>query len=627
MSPFRGSKGASRAGGSTTTTVTSIPRSRFSLERDDPLALAIAPDQDESTDARSARIAREDEQKRVSDEIDKMLEQEAKEKRKSARLVNELQILLLGPTGAGKTTFLKQCRLMYDLKGLDAEREANRLVILLNIVHTARTLLSILEGDTAASGQSSGLDSSSSFSPAPTLSERPLSPSGREIPAFGAPRNEQEANYRRRIRLAPLLGLESQLRESLGVIATGPSAGSLSAHAQDRTLAGEGVQKLDWRDAAPVNGVNDNHYRSNSIDPASPTSNGIPNGLVAGVNGSAQGEDVVMQNGTSAESGSSSPTTARRNQVRSRAASPAGVVDNEPLFHPGFAEKLGSIAFGQGKEGRRARAQGTKPTSGTSTDGQFLAGPDDPIHLLAALREEVEDLWKEAVDRGLIAGEGPKSNSPGGLELSESARYFLSSLGRIASANWKPTDDDMLNVRVRTLGIEQHTLQITPTQIYRICDVAGARGVKHSWAPYFEGAAALIFIFATSDYNVCDPRNKLANRLSDALDLFHDIATNKILENVTMIVFMNKIDLLRKKLKSGLYPLEDYLKGFPGGTKSKDVLLFIQSKVEERHATRKRHSPLYCYATQANDQKSIKFIVSAVNDVLMRGTLTASGLL
>lgn len=78
---------------------------------------------------------------------------------------------------------------------------------------------------------------------------------------------------------------------------------------------------------------------------------------------------------------------------------------------------------------------------------------------------------------------------------------FLTSLGRIARPDWLPTDDDILvgrsehvprtesktgsapqNVRVRTLGIEQHFLQITPTQIYRICDVAGARGVKHSWA-------------------------------------------------------------------------------------------------------------------------------------------------
>ena len=59
--------------------------------------------------------------------------------------------------------------------------------------------------------------------------------------------------------------------------------------------------------------------------------------------------------------------------------------------------------------------------------------------------------------------------------------------------------------------------------MYRVCDVAGARGVKHSWAPYFEGAASLIFICAISDYTVCDPNNLQANRLADALELFQDI--------------------------------------------------------------------------------------------------------
>ena len=49
-----------------------VTRSRFSLDRDasaDPLSLAIAPEADETSEARVARIAKEEEDKRISDEV------------------------------------------------------------------------------------------------------------------------------------------------------------------------------------------------------------------------------------------------------------------------------------------------------------------------------------------------------------------------------------------------------------------------------------------------------------------------------------------------------------------------------------------------------------------------------
>ena len=52
--------------------VKAVTRSRFSLDRDwgaDPLALAIAPEADETAEARATRLAREEEEKRVSDEV------------------------------------------------------------------------------------------------------------------------------------------------------------------------------------------------------------------------------------------------------------------------------------------------------------------------------------------------------------------------------------------------------------------------------------------------------------------------------------------------------------------------------------------------------------------------------
>lgn len=44
---------------------------------------------------------------------------------------------------------------------------------------------------------------------------------------------------------------------------------------------------------------------------------------------------------------------------------------------------------------------------------------------------------------------------------------------------------------------------------------------------------------------------------------------------------------------------------FPGGTKSQEVLSFLQGLVEHRHP-KERKKPLYIFATQANDTNSIQ---------------------
>jgi hypothetical protein len=72
-----------------------------------------------------------------------------------------------------------------------------------------------------------------------------------------------------------------------------------------------------------------------------------------------------------------------------------------------------------------------------------------------------------------------------------------------------------------------------------------------------------------------------------------------------IIAFLNKVDILRKKIKSGLYPLERYLPTYQGGTRSQEVLSHMQALVENRHP-KERKRPLYIFATQANDTKSIQ---------------------
>lgn len=279
-------------------------------------------------------------------------------------------------------------RLSYDVKGINAERgasffrflrcrspdfepsvssaEATRLVIILNIIQSTQALLSLIEEDTASIASDAD----------PSTTRPPLSPGSRDPLA---PLTPSESNYRARLRLAPLLGLEGQLREALGVIASGPSALSISAHAVGWGQ-NDAVQSPEWQESKPLSTVEEI-----SVNSRAP------------------------------------PSVGGRRNIRSRNASPS----REPIFAPGFAEKRGVFGFGNGKESRRAKAQGSARGSGATMgeDGSFLAGNDDPVHLLAALKDEISGVWKEAISRGLVAGEGPlKGRSYGGFDMPESAR-------------------------------------------------------------------------------------------------------------------------------------------------------------------------------------------------------------
>lgn len=232
-------------------------------------------------------------------------------------------------------------------------------MILLNICSTVRTLLNLLEENVSAD----------------SAEARPLSPGGQ-------PRSPQEALAVRRLRLAPLLGLEAPIREMLGAVNTGPSANSFAQQA------------------------------------------------VLPVDGQLEYGDPISREEVTAGTRSTSPDTRRKAQNGSRAGSPAPSDADEPILPQGYRQRIGQLAFGNGKESRRAKAQQgenghhsvVETSKNWAADGTFVAHKDDPIHLVEALRPEVESLWDETVQRGLISGEGPLQGKLGGWEPSESAR-------------------------------------------------------------------------------------------------------------------------------------------------------------------------------------------------------------
>ncbi|KAI0720385.1 G-protein alpha subunit [Fomitopsis betulina] len=219
----------------------------IAAEQGDPLSVIMRPPLVETSDDRSARLQREANAKKISDSIDEAIKQDRERYKKSKE---DVKLLLLGQAESGKSTLQKQFQLIYNPTSLDQERLSWRVVIQYNIVRPVLRILEALdlyaEGDSdedmaekmnlaygtpesriAVSEKSEKLGRSTDAS----ASRETLQPSP-------SPSMDQQLSALR-LRLAPLVQLESQLANRLGgvsVIGSGKGSVMVRSGWQSRTF-------------------------------------------------------------------------------------------------------------------------------------------------------------------------------------------------------------------------------------------------------------------------------------------------------------------------------------------------------------------------------------------------------
>ncbi|VDM42713.1 unnamed protein product [Toxocara canis] len=93
-------------------------------------------------------------------------------------------------------------------------------------------------------------------------------------------------------------------------------------------------------------------------------------------------------------------------------------------------------------------------------------------------------------------------------------------------------------------------------------DVGGQRDERRKWIQCFNDVTAIIFVCASSSYNLVLWEDATQNRLKESLALFKNIWNNRWLKTISVILFLNKQDLLAEKIKSKRHLLETYFPEF-----------------------------------------------------------------
>uniref|UniRef100_A0A3P9NUJ6 Guanine nucleotide-binding protein G(s) subunit alpha n=1 Tax=Poecilia reticulata TaxID=8081 RepID=A0A3P9NUJ6_POERE len=211
-------------------------------------------------------------------------------------------------------------------------------------------------------------------------------------------------------------------------------------------------------------------------------------------------------------------------------------------------------------------------------------------------------------------------------QLIDCAQYLLYLL-----LAFPPLFQDLLRCRVLTSGIFETRFQIDKVN-FHMFDVGGQRDERRKWIQCFNDVTAIIFVVASSSYNMVIREDNHTNRLQEALNLFKNIWNNRWLRTISVILFLNKQDLLAEKVLAGKSKIEEYFGEFARYTTPDDA---IPEPGEDPRVTRAKYfirdeflristasgdGRHYCYPhfTCAVDTENIRRVFSDCRDIIQR---------
>ncbi|KAF9473676.1 G-alpha-domain-containing protein [Pholiota conissans] len=586
-----------------------------SPDAQDPFAVFHRPPPNETPGERAEREAREIAARKVSERIDDELRAE-KARMKRERVV---RVLLLGQSESGKSTTLKNFRLRYARAAWDAERLAWRSVIQLNVVRSLRSVLESVQAevDGASTDDAEPLTPTAStptFPPDSTPSESELSSPAPDSAAPSTPAPH-----------TPGLTQSSPSRHLLSLSISTKHSGTLTEK-QSQALTDiytdlrqrlEGLEEIERvlmhrlgtsSEENYGDGDNTHAHIDAEVDTSIVNRSTILN--VLDPNAPGPSTAISLEPRTKSKRG----VVQRLQDALVRSAWPT------PSPPPVSRSRLGKSLMGSSKP---------EIVLTTATDtANGVEEEDKPTKWLAEHRQAAKALWADEAVRAVL-----KKRK---VRVEDGAGLFLDDLKRIACLDYTPSDADIVRVQLRTLGVQEYRIHVDRRvshslnsgiigdmgEDWILYDVGGSRTMRHAWVPYFDNIQAIIFLAPISCFDERLSEDSKVNRLEDSFLLFREICSSKLLAKATMVLFLNKCDLLTRKLRSGMQ-VKNYLPGF--GSRPNELATVVKYLGEKFRKVLEEHSPeqreIYVSATSVIDMEVTGTTISAVRDSILRKNL------
>jgi len=153
-------------------------------------------------------------------------------------------------------------------------------------------------------------------------------------------------------------------------------------------------------------------------------------------------------------------------------------------------------------------------------------------------------------------------------------------------------------------------------------DVGGQRSERKKWIHCFQDVTAVIFCVALSEYDLKLYEDESVNRMHESIKLFDEICNSKWFQNVSIILFLNKMDIFKEKIKK--VDLNVCFQEYKGGLDFDKASAFITEKFKSLNKSAEQKQ-VYPHITCATDTQNIKFVFNAVKNIILHKALEGSG--
>lgn len=228
----------------------------------------------------------------------------------------------------------------------------------------------------------------------------------------------------------------------------------------------------------------------------------------------------------------------------------------------------------------------------------------------------IEQLWKK--DKG-IKQCFARSNE---FQLEGSAPYYFDNILKFADRDYICSDEDILKGRVKTTGITESDFTIGSSK-FKVLDAGGQRSERKKWIHCFEGITAVLFVLAMSEYDQMLFEDERVNRMQESIMLFDTLLNSKWFRNTPFILFLNKMDIFEEKVKR--MPIRKFFPNYQGrvGDAEAGVKYFENMFL----SLNRSNKPIYVKRTCATDTQTMKFVLTAVTDLITQQNLKKSGII
>lgn len=236
----------------------------------------------------------------------------------------------------------------------------------------------------------------------------------------------------------------------------------------------------------------------------------------------------------------------------------------------------------------------------------------DALHAFRDMRikEAMQGLWRDPGVQQAVS----KSHE---FALNDNLPFYFANVDRMFDPDWIPGNEDMLHARLRTTGITETVFELKELT-FRMMDVGGQRSERKKWIHCFEGVQCLLFMAALSGYDQCLVEDVNANQMHEAFMLFESLVNGEWFKDKPIILFLNKIDLFREKIRKS--PISAHFPDYTGNDNDEEA---AKNYFANRFRAINRNSSreIYINFTNATDTNLLKVTMADVQDMLIQKNL------